>query len=1042
MAGPVLLVHDDIATIAPVRRLLAREGHEIVLATSVADAVIAFGHYLPALIVLAPSVEGHRGHLVLEELSQLPDARLMRVLLLGESIPGFGAPVVPLPLDGQMFLQMVSELMRGEGDVDQWKVREHKTSVARPSAPAAQPSNEPWRATQPAPLELPAGSEPDDGSPGTFADTEESEAPTPPTERPQRPVAAPVLTLRAQEAEAAAQRAMEQAHREVEEEAMASLDEVLGGDGGPSELPPQEPADEELRRLEDEVRAEAARRRQQREQVLAARDETVRLLSKPDASVVVPEEPWLGEPAGVVREESITDETSFEGLNADAPRSGASTALEPGEGALADDEARRVAEEEARRIAEEEARWAAAEETSQQAAVQEEESRWTADEESHRVAEEAAQQAAVEEESRWAAEEESHRVAEETAQQAAVEEESRWAAEEEARRVAEEAAQQTAAEEEARWAAEEEARRVAEEAAQQAAAEEEARWAAEEEAHRVAEEAAQREAAEEARRIEQEEEAQRAAERERWQAEAEALREREESLAAQLEQERRQHGELQRAEEERLRAEAQALLQQEREEQERLRLELEQARAEAERARKLERERALEEAQAVVEREREERARLARELEEAEQARAEAQARALEAERAQAEHQSALTDELEEVRHAAEQAQHTAEAAARLAEQERLTREAEGQARRLAEAQAAQAREEAQRLAMQVERAMLPLEVPGRASLSIPLVGQVSAETLATRVVDLAVSRVSVKLELKAEDVLRTLWFRRGALVGAVSSLPHESVLDRARRDGLIDGRQENELRALRGMAPLELVRVLVHRGYLREHEAVPLLQRYTEAVALEAFAEPLTVYRLVEEDAPPEVASAASPRPLLQVLVEALRRALAVLLDSPIDNRGLGLSERERKLLLSVDGERTVESLLMSSGLRQEQALKVLGVAQVLALLSTHASDGPAGEHIAPARELDVDRLEAKYREVQEADYFTILGLARNAGADEIERALERLTTEFSPLKYAGHPDGALMRRAEQVCQHVVEAAKALQDDHLRVLYARHLTE
>ncbi len=41
MAAPVLLVCDDLATIAMAKRLLGKEGYEIVLATSAADAVIA-----------------------------------------------------------------------------------------------------------------------------------------------------------------------------------------------------------------------------------------------------------------------------------------------------------------------------------------------------------------------------------------------------------------------------------------------------------------------------------------------------------------------------------------------------------------------------------------------------------------------------------------------------------------------------------------------------------------------------------------------------------------------------------------------------------------------------------------------------------------------------------------------------------------------------------------------------------------------------------------------------------------------------------------
>ncbi len=147
MAAPVLLVHDDIATIAAVRRLLSREGYEIILATSAADALIAFGHYLPALIILAPEVESGRGDVVLEELAQHPDRGLARVLLLGESIPGFGAPVVPLPLEGRFFLDTLHAVMRAP-TIEEWRVleqRHHTTEV--PALVPHQP--EPWRATAP-----------------------------------------------------------------------------------------------------------------------------------------------------------------------------------------------------------------------------------------------------------------------------------------------------------------------------------------------------------------------------------------------------------------------------------------------------------------------------------------------------------------------------------------------------------------------------------------------------------------------------------------------------------------------------------------------------------------------------------------------------------------------------------------------------------------------------------------------------------------------------------------------------------------------------
>src|SRR5919197_3306418 len=121
MAAPVLLVHDDIATVATVRRLLTSAGHPVTLATSVADALIAFGHEVPGLVILSPTVEGGRGGELMEELAQHRTRSRPRVLLLGGELPGFSAPTVSLPVDGERLLRAVEEAMspppRASGDL-------------------------------------------------------------------------------------------------------------------------------------------------------------------------------------------------------------------------------------------------------------------------------------------------------------------------------------------------------------------------------------------------------------------------------------------------------------------------------------------------------------------------------------------------------------------------------------------------------------------------------------------------------------------------------------------------------------------------------------------------------------------------------------------------------------------------------------------------------------------------------------------------------------------------------------------------------------
>jgi hypothetical protein len=363
---------------------------------------------------------------------------------------------------------------------------------------------------------------------------------------------------------------------------------------------------------------------------------------------------------------------------------------------------------------------------------------------------------------------------------------------------------------------------------------------------------------------------------------------------------------------------------------------------------------------------------------------------------------------------------------------------------------------EAEEAAAQARAALLPLETPpGRPELAVSRSGSVTQDGLAKLVFRLCEARMEMRLELKVMNALRVLWLRDGALVGAVSSAPGESLVDRARADGLIDARQEGELRLVRSATTGALLDALRGRGYLRESESVPLVQRYTEQVFLDALAEPSTLYRLVPEPAPHEVALAAATRPPLHLLAEALRNTLTAesLLaaagslrarvfrgDIHLGPEDFGLPPRDLQLLSQVDGAHTLEALLLGAGLPQESALKTLAVARTLGLITLQAASGEDTGELPP--ELDVRRLESKFEEVQEADYFTVLGLARTAGSEEVKRAYELLAAEFHPLRFAGHPDPALQHRAQQIRSVLSEAAQALGDDRLRAEYARSLLD
>jgi hypothetical protein len=1279
-APPILLVADDLSTIAAVKRVLAREGYEVVLATSAADAVIGFGYHLPGLVLVQPSVEGERGAVLLEELQAHPETQLLKVILLGETLPGFGYPVEPLPLDPAHFAQMVADNIRGTEGSTGWAVLEPQAPVT-PPPPVAGPSEfEPWRATRP----VEPGPSPSPTPPSLDLEMNEAVA----LAEPELPGSvAPVIAPAEEPPSAAVLQeqlfgdlpALEEAlHNDVEAEVMRSVESTL-----------QQQQDHELEALEADVRAEAARRRQARAEV----PEDVEPAERP-----TPPPSSLGS----------DDEMSFAGVDEhrtpppEAPQSRARDALSRAEamvleGRAVSDAQRRAAEADERRRETELAATTRRAEQAEALAEHERASRAHAEDEVLRLREaleEARQALTTEREEaqrrfeedletmrsqaetrRGKREQELQKQLEQVRQEAELnrielegavlerdqklgdvsialearhadhvdlarqlgELRTALAAETDTARVrAEELAtlelaqaQSARALEAARadiGAAEElasqqadlvEAERahrarleqqlealqgevgripVLEETASEAA---EARDASAREVRllqaTLTEQARQHQEtlAELERRLEAGADARHAALATEHGEQVRALEARHaQTLGSQAAEHEAAHRALEAAHADALRAlvtEHQATLARAQAE----RQALEAAHADALRAQVTQHEATLARAQAereALEASHADALRAQAAEHEATLARTQAERQALEAAHAQAlamaqrSHTEVLT--AQEGAHADTQARLVAAEAHAIAQAEALTR-AEGERARLLD----EAQQEHQRLTAQVEaltgqlsrlgeveslereaetarrqadqavkdlrdaatqveqlaadrdaleaaraeaadaaralaaerdalraqveglthrassgeqaleqaraavgeisaqlaqtratleeersraeaqeamaqladekvkqlehRSVMSLALPGRRALGVARFGEVDLEGLSRLVAQLVVAEADVRLELGAPGGTRTVWFRRGAIAGAESTLEHETLIDRARRDGLLDAKQEADLRMLRAARPREQLDAMVSRGFVRDIEAVPLAQRLAEFVALEAFTEPLTQYRLADDAPGPGSLLAAVPRPTLPLLAEALRRALPpdelletlgggearpfVLEGAALDLRALGFSTQERKMLSWVDGEASVEDLTLASGLKPENAWRALLVARWLG--AVELKPAPEGR-VAPAPGLDVQRLEAKYDEVQEADYFTILGLPRNAGSDDVQRAFERLSMEFDPLKFSGHPDATLQQRAQAVQSLLEEAARALEDDRRRVEYARHLMD
>ncbi len=338
--------------------------------------------------------------------------------------------------------------------------------------------------------------------------------------------------------------------------------------------------------------------------------------------------------------------------------------------------------------------------------------------------------------------------------------------------------------------------------------------------------------------------------------------------------------------------------------------------------------------------------------------------------------------------------------------------------------------------------------------LTIERQGVVGPEGLARTVRTLVQERASLCLEVTSKGHLRRLAFENGLLTAASSSAPSETIFERAHRDGLIDQRALHTLTRLGIEFPQQQIELLLHRSLLRKSEVEPLRRRYGDLVAIEALSGQESRYLLKASHPLKDGVALAEASSVLPLLTEALRRAITVealtrelgsaeaivhALETGPQLGRYGFSEKELRLFEEADGEATVDSLLQQARMRPEQAWRTFLVAKWLGIVTLVQ---PAQRRLTLAPDIDISRLENKFQEIQDADYFAILGLPRHANADDVRRSFAQLSQEFHPLKYVGIGDAQVQHRAQIVLSLIEEAARSLEDDGRRQEYARHLTD
>jgi hypothetical protein len=349
-----------------------------------------------------------------------------------------------------------------------------------------------------------------------------------------------------------------------------------------------------------------------------------------------------------------------------------------------------------------------------------------------------------------------------------------------------------------------------------------------------------------------------------------------------------------------------------------------------------------------------------------------------------------------------------------------------------------------------------------------PARGDLADLDVATLLGRLLQSRFTGRVQLRRAGAEKTVHFEDGRPIFATSNLPHDRMGDLLYREGKITREQQQRARDLVVESGRRMGEILVEMGFLKPRELLPAVRHHIEDILYSLFAWDSGEFVISPGDPPGE--RIRLTRHPAAIVLEGVRRKygaelLEARLGSPAavvavrSSRQLGaiaavadLSPPERAVMQKLDGERTIEQVAEAAqvdhvvALQLAFALVALGVAEVV-------DHGPAAvDRPTPVRSralvgetdiaIDRQRVLAKHALVNESDYFTLLGVRRDATSFEIRRAYEAARRDYASVGFPPELQRELAGQLIEINQLIEEAYQVLRDERVRRSYQQNLLD
>ena len=339
-------------------------------------------------------------------------------------------------------------------------------------------------------------------------------------------------------------------------------------------------------------------------------------------------------------------------------------------------------------------------------------------------------------------------------------------------------------------------------------------------------------------------------------------------------------------------------------------------------------------------------------------------------------------------------------------------------------------------------------------------------EDIATLLARLHLSNFSGTVNLTRDDEHKTINYDAGRPVFASSTLDRDRMGDLLFREGKISRAQHRSCNEELEGSGRRMGELLVQMGFLKPRELLPAVRRHIEDIFYSAFGWERGDYEVL--DGEPSGERIRLSRHPAALVVEGVRRkySLARLIPrlgdtnailAPTDPKLIDsvasladLTTEEELALAKFDGSIGLEQIAKTLELDRLTVtqlgftLVALGAAEIVFSTSEDETGTESGRSSALVGETDIaidrQRVLAKLALVEDADYFMLLGVRRDASRFEILRAYEAARRDYASESFPEPVRNELASELETINELIEEAFMILGNDSMRSSYLQNI--